>query len=283
MIRTSVLGRTMEFRSLRATTPDGVSIAIQDHDRGHGGPDILFVHGYCQSSLSWLKQVTSSWTSRCRMVTYDLRGHGFSDKPRDIDHYRDPQRWAEEVQTVIDATGLQRPVIVCWSYGGRVALDFLAHAGTASARGLVMVAATSTDIEGVFGPASPMLRDMALAEELSESILATERFLSICSARPLPADEAAVALAYNMLVPPDVRKAMSGRPAAYEDTLKALGFPVLAIHGAKDQINLPAMSAHTARIAPSVRLKIYQESGHMPFWEEPGHFEQDVEAYLSML
>jgi len=39
-------------------TPDGLTISAQE--RGNpNGPEILFIHGFSQSHLSWIKQVTS--------------------------------------------------------------------------------------------------------------------------------------------------------------------------------------------------------------------------------
>src|SRR5262249_42053195 len=44
--------------------------------------------------------------------------------------------WGDEVQAVMDATGLKRPVLVGWSYGGRVMADYLTTHGTAKLAGL---------------------------------------------------------------------------------------------------------------------------------------------------
>src|SRR5215217_1032079 len=84
------------------------------------GPEIIFIHGFSQSHLSWIKQVTSELANEFHMVTYDLRGHGNSDKPFEAERYRDSKTWGDELQAVMDATGLKRPVLVGWSYGGRI-------------------------------------------------------------------------------------------------------------------------------------------------------------------
>ena len=46
------------------------------------GPAVLFVHGWSQSQLCWARQVESRDLDSFRMVTFDLRGHGMSAKPR---------------------------------------------------------------------------------------------------------------------------------------------------------------------------------------------------------
>ena len=84
------------------------------------GPPIVFIHGWSQSDLCWLKQVHGDLARRFRMVTFDLRGHGLSEKPAGPEHYGDGQAWADDLAAVIDQTGLERPILVAWSYGGYV-------------------------------------------------------------------------------------------------------------------------------------------------------------------
>ena len=93
------------------------------------GPGIVFIHGFSQSNLSWMRQTHSDLTKEFHIVTYDLRGHGDSEKPLEAARYRDGKAWADEVQAVIDAAGLKRPVLVGWSYAGRVISDYVTYRG----------------------------------------------------------------------------------------------------------------------------------------------------------
>ena len=58
------------------------------------GPPLLFIHGWSQSDLCWLNQVSGDLADTFRMVTFDLRGHGLSEKPPGPEHYADGQLWA---------------------------------------------------------------------------------------------------------------------------------------------------------------------------------------------
>src|SRR5215831_735503 len=69
-----------KFKAVSVKTPDGLTISAQEWGNPNG-PEILFIHGFSQSHLSWIKQVTSDLAKDFHMVTYDLRGHGNSDKP----------------------------------------------------------------------------------------------------------------------------------------------------------------------------------------------------------
>ncbi len=47
---------------------------------------------------------------------------------------------------------------------------------------------------------------------------------------------------------------MPGRPAAYDDVLRTLNVPALALHGAEDQVLLPSLSRNTAVLVPGCKL-----------------------------
>ncbi len=133
----------------RLSTPDGTRIALYewgDKDL----PAILLIHGIYQSALNWHRQFSAvDLTSRYRVVAIDLRGHGASDKPDSADHYREAQRWADDIRTVIEQAELRRPALVGWSYGGRVINDYLSVYGDRALGGLVYVGArTATGIPG---------------------------------------------------------------------------------------------------------------------------------------
>ena len=111
-LATSTQAQEQKFKAVSVKTPDGLTISAQDWGNPNG-PEILFIHGFSQSHLSWIKQVTNSDLAKeFHMVTYDLRGHGNSDKPFEPERYKTSKYWGDEVQAVMDATGLKRPVLV---------------------------------------------------------------------------------------------------------------------------------------------------------------------------
>ena len=111
-------------KTFKVQTPDGVSIAAQDWGNPDG-PEILFIHGFSQSHLSWSRQLGGELAKAFRMITYDIRGHGGSDKPLDAVFYREHRRWAGELKSVMEAANLKKPVLVGWSYGSRIIAEYL--------------------------------------------------------------------------------------------------------------------------------------------------------------
>jgi pimeloyl-ACP methyl ester carboxylesterase len=271
----------VQYRAVDVLTPDGVRIAAQEWGAGPASdlPPVLFLHGYSQSHGAWLKQVSSPLIAGHRLITYDLRGHGDSDKPSQPHFYREAERWAGEVQSVLDTLGLERPIVVAWSYAGRVILDYLSVFGDGRLGGLVLVDASSSADPGLLGPAGQFLRRMTDPDPaISEQ--ATRELLRACVAQQLPDQEFDYMLDYNLRVPASIRANMIGRPAAYQTVLEAAQLPALIVHGARDPINLPAMAQFTVRSLRGARLALYEDAAHMPFWESPARFNAELEQFV---
>jgi non-heme chloroperoxidase len=244
-----------------------------------GGPALLFIHGWSQSDLCWLNQVRGELAETFRIVTFDLRGHGLSDKPAGPEHYADGQVWAGDVASVIGQTGLEQPVLVAWSYGGYIVADYLRAYGDTRIGGINLVDAAVILRPPAFDHIGPGLLENAqgmCVPDLSANIAATRRFLRACTFGPLGDDEAAAALAWNMVVPSTVRGALLSRELDASDILARVTVPVLVTHGQEDAIVLPSMAEHTLTVCPAATASWYPGVGHMPFWEAPDRFAREL-------
>jgi pimeloyl-ACP methyl ester carboxylesterase len=277
---TPSLAQEQKFKAVSVKTPDGLTISAQDWGNTNG-PEILFIHGFSQSHLSWIKQVTNSDLAKeFHMVTYDLRGHGNSDKPPEPERYKTSKYWADEVQAVMDATGLKRPVLVGWSYAGRVMADYLTVHGTAKLAGLNYVDASQKGDPSFVGP--NVLRNLPLmaSEDLATNIAATRTFLHGCFSVQPTEEEYEIMLAFNMMVPPKVRLGMSNRPLNVDDTLRSLTLPVLVTHGAEDKNTNLIAAEYTTKMIPNSKLSVYQGIGHSPFFEDAPRFNAELIAFV---
>ncbi len=120
-----------------------------------------------------------------RLVTYDIRGHGESDKPLDPQYYAQGDRWGDELAAVMAAAGLNRPLLVCWSLGGLIASHYLARFGDKGLAGVMFVSAVTAQAPDLFEPATaPVLAGLA-SNRLESRIAGTQAFLDACfSVRP---------------------------------------------------------------------------------------------------
>ena len=63
-----------KYKPISVKTPDGLTISAQEWGKP-AGPEILLIHGFSQSHMSWMRQVNSDLAREFRIITYDQRGH----------------------------------------------------------------------------------------------------------------------------------------------------------------------------------------------------------------
>jgi pimeloyl-ACP methyl ester carboxylesterase len=88
------------------------------------GPDLVMVHGITGNLAVWHLNIVPALCDRFRVLTYDLRGHGYTDAP--VSGYT-PDDMAADLLGLLDALEIERPAIVGHSYGADVALYFAAR------------------------------------------------------------------------------------------------------------------------------------------------------------
>jgi non-heme chloroperoxidase len=262
----------------------GGGITLNAREWGNpDGPAILFVHGWSQCDICWSAQVGGPLAADFRMVTFDNRGHGMSEKPLDPRCYADERLWADDLAAVIDQTGLERPVLVAWSYGGFIVADYVRAHGDAAIAGVDLVGAAVLLRPPTFDHLGPGLLDNAqdaCLPDLRANIAAIRRFLRSCTARPLDDELWTTALCWNMVVPPEVRGALIAREIDGDDVLERLSVPVLVTHGRQDTIVLPSMAKHTLEHCETAVASWYEGVGHMPFVEDAERFDRELAAFV---
>src|ERR1700675_1933511 len=106
-------------RRKTTVTPDGVEIVLEESGNPLGA-EIVFMHGFSISRLCWAKQLRGILATDFRMVDYDLRGHAKRGNLADAVWCREGRRWADDLAAVIEAAKMRNPVLVAWSYAGRI-------------------------------------------------------------------------------------------------------------------------------------------------------------------
>ncbi len=118
-----------------AVTPDGVHVAYQIV--GDGPIDVLAVPGFVSHLDMWWDAPTDRLVRRLasfsRLILFDKRGMGLSDRPAHID----VEHWVADAVAVLDAAGSERAVILGISAGAPTAA-LLAASHPERARALIM-------------------------------------------------------------------------------------------------------------------------------------------------
>ena len=260
----------------------GLNMAVYEAGNA-GGPPIIFIHGFTGSVLTWQRQFSSSLSNDFRLVTYDLRGHGSSDKPLDAPSYTTSSLWADDLDAVIRAKNLDHPVLVGWSYGGYVIADYIRKYRDDNIGGVVFLAAVTKQGSP---EAASFLTDEVLAlfpeilnPDVTRNIIGT-RALTRMFGNPLKGDLWENSYGSAMMVPPEVRLAMFSRTLDNDDVLARIGVPALVIQGGADRIVKVSAARHIARTVPLAELHVYDGVSHAPQFEAPNRLNRDLAEFV---
>jgi pimeloyl-ACP methyl ester carboxylesterase len=249
------------------------------------GRPIVFLHGFSSCWLAWSRQLCSDLAQDFRLVAVDLRGHGLSDKP--CEGYADSRLWADDINAVIEALRLDRPVLSGWSYGPLVILDYLRHYGEGRIGGVHIVGGvTKLGSEAALAVLTPEFLGLVpgcLATEAEESVRSLGALLRLFFVREPAAEELYQMLGYNVSVLPSVRQALFSRVLDNDDLLPTLRRPVLITHGTEDAIVKPAVVEQHKAGLPHAQVHLMAHAGHAPFWEDTARFNGRLREFCADL
>jgi non-heme chloroperoxidase len=268
----------------KTTIAGGGELQLTLYEGGKAaGPPIVFIHGFTGSYLSWERQLSGPLAEEFRLVAYDFRGHGASDKPLDPSRYTDGTLWADDLAAVIRARQLDQPVLVGWSYGGYVILDYLRRYGDRAIGGVVFV---GVNTKNGTAEAAGHLTDEVLA--LFGDLLSTDVLKNVDATRALVrmfgdrlrGTQRERAYGTAMMVPPPVRAAMFNRMLDNDDVLTRILVPTLVMHGDADRIVRESAATHTAATVPGAKLLVYDGVGHAVQFDAPQRFGRDLSEFV---
>jgi pimeloyl-ACP methyl ester carboxylesterase len=254
---------------------NGVTLGY--NDQGKGTP-LVFLHAFPFNRTMWEPQTALS--SRCRVITIDLRGHGESDAP----FWRySLEQYADDVKALLAHLDVPKAVFVGLSMGGY--LEFtLFRRYPELIRGLVF-ADTRAEADrpdqvkwrfelaqraGTMGAAA-VVRDM-LPKLLSHKRYAkdpdfVERVRSIQASAPTPG------IIGDLM-------AMAERPDS-TGMLASIRVPTLVMAGEDDVLTPPADAERIARGINGATLIIIPDAGHMSNMEQPAVFNRALEDFVA--
>ncbi|GIW13483.1 MAG: alpha/beta hydrolase [Tepidiforma sp.] len=242
---------------------NGVRLYYEVH--GEGEP-LLLVMGQGSDHHGW-DPVRDDFASRFRVIVYDHRGTGLSDKPKAPPYTT--RMLAADAVALLDHLGIGRAHIYGISMGGRIcqwlAIDYPERVGA-----VVLGCTTPGDAHGVKRPAEvdekmrnrpsdPEEAATWLAEEMvsPEWLAGHPEYLAFLRERarnPIPGY--AQRLHYE---------ASQGHDAW--ERLTEIRAPVLVIHGTQDRINPTANAELLARRIPGAELQYIEGGRHGYFIE----------------
>jgi non-heme chloroperoxidase len=248
-------------------------------------PTILWIHGYCQCRLSWDMQFENEeLASQLHMVRLDLRGHGLSDKPTNPAAFQDGKVWADDIQAVISALRLNKPILAGWSYGGFIICDYIRHYGQDNLGGTIFVAAATEigrdEANALLGADFLQLVPGFFSTDYAEGSAALQQFMGMATYEELDPHTFYYLVGFNSVTLPASRQGMFMRELDNGALMQTITIPSLIVQGKDDRIVLPASSDNIARHVPHVSRVDYDHCGHVPFVEAAEQFNRDVATFV---
>ena len=277
---------------------DGTKLHVEV--AGKSGPTIVFAHGFSLNLALWHYQIRDL-PPKFRLVLFDQRGHGRSEKAKDGDWSLDAL--AKDLEAVIRAHGGPDPVaVVGHSMGGMALLRFAEMypelLGTRVAA-LAFVNTTAADVMGGMFPrrvkaALNMIQEGAVRALASNSggvdvLRKRTRDLAYLAVRAAglgpKALPSVVEFTDRMLndTPSEVwaRLLPSLMTLDVSTVLDVIDVPTLVVTGTHDRLTPPGAAERIAAGIKGSELVVMRDVGHMSMLERPHSFNARLRAFLA--
>lgn len=267
---------------------DGTGIAVRSFGP-KGAPTIVMVHGWTCASPFWKLQ-TGALDRERRVIAYDLRGHGDSERAVSGDYSL--EAFADDLDAVLGACvpAGERALLVGHSLGAMTIVEWAGRVGAeqvdARASAIVLVntgvgdlISRSLVVEGV--PDGLAVLERVIGEGILRARVAIPTFSGPISYRVIKhavvgpgASPAEIAFCERLVLacPADVRSACGGTLSKLDlrESLESLVAPTLVIAGERDRLTPPEHAREMAESIPNV-LDVIEiaGSGHMTPIEFP--------------
>lgn len=223
------------------TTISANGVHLHHTDTGGDGRVVVLIHGWPLSGASWENQVPALVDAGYRVVTYDRRGFGESDKPTSGYDY---DTLAADLDAVLTELDLRDVTLVGFSMGGGEVARYLGTYGADRVRAAVLAAAVppyllTTDDNPEGGLSDEDVQGMidgATTDRTGFLDGFTTDFFSVDGTLAVSEEERQKAIALEQ---PATHEALVGCIDAFARTdfrhdLATIGVPTLVIHGSAD-------------------------------------------------
>ncbi len=262
-----------------ATVRSDDGVAIHYRIDGEGSDTVVLVNGIGDDLEAWLLQVPDLIAAGLRVVSFDNRGLGRSDKPPGPYTSR---QGAADLQAVVRDVGLEAFHLVGCSMGGLIALEY-ALAEPAGLRSLVLA--------NTYAAPDAYTRDILdswAAILASAGLPAVMRQMAPWIFSPAFHDNEAAILAGfigEMVATPQTADSFAAQLAILQDhdcwaRLGEIDIPALVLVAENDIFIRPALSERMLERLPDAR-QVSVAGGHAVMWENPTAWNQAIISFVT--
>lgn len=249
-------------------------------DQGKG-PAVVMIHGFASSLETW-DLVAPQLAQKHRVITVDLRGFGWTDRPENADY--SPIGQAKLVQDLLDQRGVEKSAIVAHSWGTSVALVMALQQPHRFTRlALYDAWAYEEQLPTAFIWARADIVGEIMWDwyykERGEDKLAQAFYDKRFITQKL-VDDVDFALDRPGTVAAALAAVRGMRYDLWEARYKTIKQPVLLLWGREDNTATVAVGERLNRDLPNSRMIVYPRCGHLPMIEAASQSNADLISFL---
>lgn len=269
-------GSYLQLQGARVRYTDSAEATPADRQK----PAAVLIHGFAASLDTWV-EVAPALTTSHRVVTLDLKGFGWSDRPEG-DYSPDAQ--ARLVFGLMDHLGIEKATWVAHSWGSSVALS-----GAISQPDRVQKLALYD--AWVYEEQLPVFFQWARASGIGESMFAAfykerteDRMLLAFFDKKRVSEELVDAVNAALDRPGTVAAALAAvrgqRFAEMQSRYKSVTQKTLLLWGREDLVTTQSYGERLSRDLPNAKLIMYPRCGHFPMIEAKEASTRDLVEFL---
>ena len=219
------------------------STTVHVLDCGGTGRPVVLIHGWPLSSESWQAQIPALTTAGYRVIAYDRRGFGHSDKPRGGYDY---DTLTEDLEGLLSNLDLRDVTLVGFSMGGGEVARYISEYGEERVHSVVFASAVPPYmLHGSDNPDGPLTKEKA-AQMMGQLVADRDGFFDQFTTEFFSVDgvlkiseqqrQDAIALCQQSSEKAALKCMKSFGTEDFRDDLLKVTVPTLVLHGNGDGI-----------------------------------------------
>ncbi|EPY2303257.1 arylesterase, non-heme chloride peroxidase [Clostridium sporogenes] len=253
--------------------------------KGEGKP-IIFIHGWTCNHSFFKKQV-ETLSKNYKVITYDLRGHGVSERP---ENGLTMDRMAKDVRDLIQHLNLSDVTLAGWSMGTTIILEYVRQFACDKLSNICFIDMTPKVVAegdwnmGLFGEFSHKDNLNHIANVAGDWPKVIESFvpsLFATSGCRIKEDMDWVFKEVRKNTPHvvvDCWVSMSNQD--YREELSKITVPTLITRGEESAFCTKKTCEYMEKEIKNAKWIDYSKSGHILFMEEPEKFNKDIVEFI---
>jgi len=269
-------------------TTQGTDLSLEVYDSGGDGRPVVLIHGWPLNHEAWSEQITELERNGYRVVAYDRRGFGSSDKPSEGYEY---DTLSDDLAGVLEGLELNDVTLVGFSMGGGEVARYVSRHGEDRLHSIVFASAvppfmlqTDDNPDGALdrGSVDEMKDGVKSGREeffeefttgfftAGDEVKVSDEQLETARAQCAQADETAAVECIEAFSATDFR-----------DDLTHVTVPTLVLHGAADGIVPFENSGQlTSQAVENARVHVIDDAPHGLTASHAREFNRALVAFL---